>query len=314
MDAIGVDLGGTRLAVGSWSIDGLLGDYTERPLPTRDYERLVAAIADLVGSLRDQGSAPPKLGVAMAAWLSPDRESVVTAANLGWSDRALRHDLAQRTGLDTVVHNDANAAAWGEYLLAGRPQGSFVVLTLGTDVGGGVIVDGRLLTGAFGVAGELGHLQVRADGPPCVCGARGCLAVYASGKATLGSARRALADNPSSAPVLSQLCHNDPSRLRGQDFATAAQKGEQAVLQIVGEAATAIGIASSQISRVVDHHTLVIGGGASAIGPVLQQAVTEALLSTTPVGPVRPLPEVCLARAGNRAGVVGAADLATLTG
>ncbi|KAK1184366.1 ROK family protein [Streptomyces sp. NBS 14/10] len=311
MRAIGVDVGGTKLAIGRLSGSGELYYYTERPLPGLDYDRLLNTIAEAVQNVHDSHSVSPRLGVAMAGWLSPDRERVVAAASLGWTDRKLRQDLAELTGLETIVHNDANSATWGEYLLAGRPKrGAFVMLTLGTDVGGGVIADGRLLTGAFGVAGELGHLQVRADGPRCVCGSRGCLAVYASGKAMLASARRAVAHAPAEAPLLSKLCGNNPVRLRGHDVATAAQQGDKAALGVVREAAAAIAAVSAMISRIVDHHTLVLGGGASAIGPVLQQAVVSALRVTTPLGPVLPLPEVRLARAGNRAGVLGAADLA----
>jgi glucokinase len=313
MRAVGVDLGGTKLAAGVLDDDGTLADYTEVPLPGRDYNLLLDAIAEQVGRVRERRAIPPALGVAVAAWLSPDRETVAAAASLGWADRTLRRDLAARAGLDSVVvHNDANAAAWGEYVIAGRPaDGAFVMLTLGTDVGGGVIAGGRLLTGAFGLAGEIGHLQLRPDGPQCVCGSRGCLAVYASGTAMLARARHAVAADPARCPELSGLCGADPARLRGQDLAAAAQGGEPTALAIVAEAGAAIAAASAQISRVVDHHTLVLGGGASAIGPALQQAVTAALTQSAPVGPVRPVPEVRLARAGNQAGVLGAADLAS---
>ncbi|MGK3945126.1 ROK family protein [Streptomyces sp. RP5T] len=314
MRAIGVDVGGTKLAIGGLSSSGELYDYTERPLPSLDYDKLLNTIAETVGHLRDDRFVPPKLGVAMAAWLSPDRESVVAAASLGWNDRKLRQDLAELTGLETVVHNDANSAAWGEYILAGRPQhGAFVMLTLGTDVGGGVITNGHLLTGAFGVAGELGHLQVRTDGPRCVCGNRGCLAVYASGKAMLNRARRAVIEAPVKASLLARLCGNVPAQLRGHDVATAARQGDKAALAIVADAAQAIAAASAVISRVVDHHTLVLGGGASAMGPVLQQAVVSALKDTAPLGPVLPLPDVRIAGAGNQAGVLGAASLAAST-
>ena len=190
MRAIGIDVGGTKLAIGS-AEGGELRDFAQLPLPTRDYASLIGHIADRVRAFGREADTPSALGVAMAAWLSPDREDVVSAASLGWQRRQLRRDLARRTGLPTVVHNDANAAAWGEYVLAGQPAyGAFVMLTLGTDVGGGVICDGRLVTGATGIAGELGHLQVDSTGPVCVCGKRGCLAIYASGTAMLERARR----------------------------------------------------------------------------------------------------------------------------
>jgi glucokinase len=163
-------------------------------------------------------------------------------------------------------------------------------------VGGGVVVNGQLLTGAFGIAGELGHLRVRADGPPCVCGSDGCLAVYASGTAMLKRFRQ-LAGDPSATAA---------------DLSEQARDGRETAIQVVTEAASAIASASAQISRVIDHQALILGGGASGIGATLAEAVRKAILATEPVGPIRPLPDVLLARAGSRAGVIGAADLAAL--
>ncbi len=193
------------------------------------------------------------------------------------------------TGLATTVHNDGNAAAWGEYLRAEAPAPQcLVMLTLGTDVGGGVVAGGRLLTGATSLAGELGHIRVSADGPTCVCGATGCLSVYASGTAMVAR-----------------------SGLDGPALAAAAHAGDPAALAVVAETARAIAFASGQISRVVDHDVLVLGGGVSAgLGPVLVEAVAAAVDGAEPVGPIRPRPRVMAARAGRLAGVLGAADLA----
>lgn len=295
MPAIGVDVGGTKIAIGVLADDGHLYDYAETSLPSRSYAELLDVIAAQVGS-RHEAGATPVLGIAMAAWLSTDRETVLRSANLGWDDRRLRADLADRTGLETTVHNDGNCAAWGEYVLAGKPAtGATVVLTLGTDVGGGVIVNGRLLTGAFGAAGELGHLRVHEDGPPCVCGSRGCLAVYASGTAMLRRFRERTAD----------------SEVTGADFGDAANAGDATALDVVAEAAQAIAFVSAQISRVIDHDVLVLGGGASRIGAPLAQAVAAALDATEPIGPLRPRPVVRLG--SNQAGVHGAADLALIS-
>lgn len=294
MPAVGVDVGGSTVAVGALTDDGELVGVSETALPTRDYDGLLELVAQQVTAARAPlGESPsdpaPALGLAMAAWLSPDRERILTAANLGWNQRDIRRDLAQTTGLATTVHNDGNAAAWGEYLRADEPAPEcLVMLTLGTDVGGGVVVGGRLLTGATSLAGELGHLRVSADGPTCVCGATGCLSVYASGTAMV---RRAGVDGPA--------------------LAAAARAGDRAALTVVAEAARAVAVASGQISRVVDHDVLVLGGGVSdGLGPVLVDAVTVALEAAEPVGPLHPRPRVVAARAGRLAGVIGAADLA----
>ena len=312
MRAIGVDIGGTKLAIGGLAADNRLIEYTERPLPDTDYDDLISIVAGSVNAFCDRhvGPSQPSLGIGMAGWLSPDREVVLTSANLGWNDRALRHDLANATGLRATVHNDGNAAAWGEYILGGRPDdGAFVMFTLGTDVGGGVIVNGRLLSGAFGIAGELGHIVVQPGGPKCVCGASGCLAVFASGTAMLNNARDLIRSSPNSAPLMRAASQDDPRLLTGSHLSAAIDADEPAALSVLAYAAWAIAQASAQISRVIDHHTLVLGGGASGIGDKLRVAVEAALSETEPVGPVLPLPLVRLATAGNEAGVLGAADL-----
>ena len=313
MDAIGVDIGGTKLAVGLAS-DGALTTYREQPLPTRDYDLLLRTVRDAVHALPVPASRPSApLGVAVAAWLTADREAVLAAANLAWTGRPFRRDLAASTGLDTVLVNDADAAAWGEYLAAGEPDAeAMVVLTLGTDVGGGVVVNGRLLTGATGVAGELGHLEVDADGDVCVCGARGCLATYASGTAMVAYARDRLAAG-AEGPVLLAACGGDPGALTGADLAAGVRRGDPVALATVDRAAGAIAVASGQISRVIDHGCLVLGGGVSGLGEVLLDAVRRALRAGVRIGPVLPTPMVTRSRLGNGAGVLGAADLAWRT-
>ncbi len=306
--AVGIDLGGTKLAVGllagevaPWSEpDRLLTGYRTVPVETHDYEATLDSIADHVTELRTAtGHTDPAVGLAIAAFLSPDRAEVVEALNLGWHHKNVRDDLARRIGAPVILHNDGNAAAWGEYLLAGRPAGgSMVIFTLGTDVGGGVIAEGRLLTGAFGIGGELGHLVVDPGGPQCVCGARGCLAVFASGKAITARAREALGQD------------GEPVDVSALNLTRLAEAGDPRVLAVLDAAARAIAAASAQLSRVLDQHTLVIGGGAGRLGEPLLAALRTHLALGVPVGPVLPLPAVRPARAGDRAGVLGVAALA----
>jgi glucokinase len=310
---VGVDIGGSTVAVGALEENGQLTCLTETALPTREYDGLLHVVADQVSRLVRQHDADPApaLGVAMAAWLSPDRERVLAAANLGWNHRELRRDLARVTGLDTTVHNDGNCAAWGEYVRADPPApGCLVMLTLGTDVGGGVVVDGRLLTGASSAAGELGHLRVGSGDEVCVCGSTGCLSLSASGTAMLRRARALVRDRAPEAGRLAVLCGGDPDRLDGPMLGAAVRAGDPAACSVLDVAATAIATASSQISRVVDHDVLVLGGGVIGLGPALVSAVQSALERTAPVGPIRPRPAVVAARAGTSAGVLGAADLA----
>lgn len=271
--AVGVDVGGTWLRTGVVE-GGRLGPVLQLDAPVGSYPSLLDAIEAAVTQLAGPAAAPSSpvpVGVGIAAWLSPDRERVARSAHLGWNDRGLRADLEARLGRPVTVVNDADAAAWGAFITDGRPAGTRVTLTLGTDVGGGVILDGHLLTGAHGIAGELGHLVVDPAGPQCVCGAQGCLAVYASGRA-----------------------------LRREHRSSE-----------LAEAARAIAAASAIISRVIDHDTLVLAGGVSRIGVPLRDAVHAALEASTPIGPVRPMPRVVVAADPCWVGTLGAGDLAS---
>jgi glucokinase len=184
------------------------------------------------------------------------------------------------------------------------------MLTLGTDVGGGVVVNGRLLTGASSLAGELGHLRVGAGDEVCVCGSTGCLSLAASGTAMVRRARALVRDQAPGTARLAELCGGDPDRLDGPMLGTAVRAGDPAACSVLDAAATAVATASSQVSRVIDHDVLVLGGGVIGLGPALVSAVQSALDRTDPVGPIRPRPVVIAARAGTSAGVLGAADLA----
>ncbi|MEP7021199.1 MAG: ROK family protein, partial [Pseudonocardiales bacterium] len=304
---LGVDIGGTKLAIGVVDGSGQLALYRQHPVTNRSYAEVLDHVTDLADTIRADHPGPVDgVGVAMAGWLTPDRAEVVAAASLGWGRQALQRDLQNRLGLPTVVHNDANAAAWSEWTAAGSPaKEAFVLLTLGTDVGGGVIVDGRMLTGTNGVAGELGHLNVGLGSEPCVCGSRGCLAAYASGSAILTWARRLMQDNPADAARMLAETGGEPRRLNHTAFNAGVVGGDAAALAVIEQAAQAIAAASAQISRVIDHQHLVLGGGVSALGGVLVESVRNALAGTAPLGPVLPRPQVRIAAHGNRAGVIG---------
>lgn len=300
MPAIGVDIGGTKLAIGVVDDEGILSAYRQMPLPTSDYRSLVSAISALVQDYRVTQPGIASLGLAVASWLSPDRNEVLQAVNLGWDRVSLRADLEAATGLPTIMNNDADCAAWAEYrAIAAQLHEAFVLLTLGTDVGGGVIVNGQLLTGAFGIAGELGHLKVGLGDVPCVCGSVDCLAAYASGRAMVSLLNRLRRERDA-----------DLAALDGAGFKEAVDSGDQLALEVLDRTSRAIAAASAQISRVVDHRYLVLGGGASGIGATLTAAVNRNLAETPAIGPVRPIPSVSIASTGNRAGVLGAAQLA----
>ena len=191
--AIGVDIGGTKIAAGVVDETGAVIDMERRLTPGRDVRATEDAIAEVVTILRQRHDAPA-VGIGAAGWIAADRATVLFSPHLAWRDEPLRDALAHRIPGPLIIENDANAAAWAEYRF-GAGQGASVVvcITLGTGIGGGMVIDGRLQRGAHGVAGEWGHMRVVPDGRLCACGNRGCWEMYASGRALARDARE-LAD------------------------------------------------------------------------------------------------------------------------
>ena len=197
---IGVDLGGTKLAAGLVDSHGHVIAQARWPRPSRAYEQALDAIEALAGELHeraaDRGARVVAAGVAAAALFDAGRTTVLYAPILEWRNRPFLSDLTKRLELPVVVENDANAAAWGEYRHgAGAGERCLVLVTLGTGVGGGVVIEGRLLSGGAGIAAELGHLKVGSDGRACPCGREDCLEQYAFTKrACQAAALRDIAD------------------------------------------------------------------------------------------------------------------------
>ncbi len=180
---IGVDVGGTKVAAGVVDEDGTILKRARRESPATDTAAIQETIADLVSEL-SSGLDVEGVGVGAAGFVDVSRSTVLFAPNLAWRDEPLKAELERRTGLPVVIENDANAAAWGEFAFgAGADAEDLLLVTVGTGVGGGIVLDGRLHRGTFGIAAEIGHLRVVPDGRPCPCGNRGCWEQYASGSA-----------------------------------------------------------------------------------------------------------------------------------
>ena len=186
---IGVDVGGTKIAGGVVDEQGAVLETARRESPATDTVAIEQSIEELVASCAVQHDVVA-VGVGAAGFVDARRSTVMFAPNLAWRDEPLRVDLEKRIGLPVVVENDANAAAWGEFTFgAGEDVADSLLVTVGTGVGGGIVLDGKLHRGAFGVAAEIGHMRVVRDGILCGCGNRGCWEQYASGSALVRDAR-----------------------------------------------------------------------------------------------------------------------------
>ena len=304
---IGIDIGGTsvRAAV----IDGTaikgpsLRDAT--PRTERETEDLLVTLITKLAATQPISA----VGLAVAGFVSQDRERVMFAPHLAWRDAPVPARISARVGLPVVMDHDVNSAAWAEYR-RGVSAGSSIALliALGTGIGAGLVVDGRIYRGAHGVAPELGHLTVVPNGRPCPCGKRGCWERYCSGTALAETARDLMVTGD--APVLRQLSGNNPAAVTGTMVAIAATEGDPAALAAMDSLGHWLAAGLALVTDVLDPEVIVVGGGvASAAGMFLPLAVSEYAGLITGAGH-RPIPRVELARFGDRAGIIGAALLA----
>jgi glucokinase len=310
---IGLDLGGTTVRAVVNGPDGVRHRSAVRHT-ARGYPAVLALVGEVVARCQQAiGPHPAQaVGVAVAGWLSADRERLLAAANLGVADVPLRRDLEQRLGLPVTVENDGNAAALAEARAgAGLHARMLVMLTLGTGVGGGIVASGTLITGAAGLAGELGHLPSVADGPPCACGGRGCLEVYASGPAVVQQAARAGYTHPQPAS------HSQPASrpLTAEDVVAGARAGNQQAAQALAAAGEAVGRAVARLVPVLNPDLVLLGGGlAAGAADLVLIPARRALAEATPLSNVAAAPPIQLATCGADAGALGASYLPDMNG
>jgi glucokinase len=306
--AVGVDVGGTKIAAGVVDADGRVVEQTRRPSPSTDAEALRAAIADIVEEFRSRHEIAA-VGIGAAGFVRADGRGMVFAPNLVWGTEPVADLLEDSLGVPVSIENDANAAAWAEYVFgAGQGVPDQMTIAVGTGVGGGLILGGELYRGGQGVAAEVGHIGLVRDGRPCACGRRGCLEKYASGSALTADARRAAAEGR--APTLLAKAGRDPAAVTGQMVTELAQQGDPAATALMDELAAALAVGIATLVAVLDPDLVLLGGGVSHAGELLLAPTREVLSREITARGHRPEPELRLAALGNDAGLIGAADLA----
>jgi glucokinase len=310
MLSIGVDIGGTKIAAGVVDESGEIIAATTRSTPATDPAQLEAAVADAVAELRGAHEVAG-IGVGAAGFIGADRRTVNFAANLAWRSHPLAEEIERLTGLPVVVENDANAAGWAEFRFGAATQARhMLMLTVGTGLGGAAVMDGVLLRGSDGFAGEVAHMTAVPDGQWCGCGLRGCLEQYTAGTALVRSAKRRAA---SGAPLLGPLVQAAGGDRRGIDgplITRLAQQGDPGARELIAEIGTWLGRGAATIAALLDPEVIVVGGGVAAAGDLLLEPAREAYAASLTARAHRPLAPFVPARMGNRAGIVGAADLA----
>ncbi len=310
MLTIGVDVGGTKVAAGVVDEQGAVLARTRRPTPSASPSDVEDVIAGCVQELRAEHEVEA-VGIGAAGFIDAERATVYVAPNLSWRDEPLRDAVAGRIGLPVVVENDANAAAWAEHRFgAGRGEQHLVVVTVGTGIGGGIVLDGALYRGRHGIGAEFGHMQVEKAGRRCGCGQHGCWEQYCSGRALLHEAREIADVQRGYGKRLLELGSGRPEGIEALEVTQAAREGDPAALDCFEEVGGWLGQGLADLAAVLDPGAFVIGGGVADAGELLlvpaRRVFAERLTGTR----YRPHAEIRLAELGNEAGLVGAADLA----
>ena len=309
--AIGVDIGGTKVAAGVVDEHGRVLDRERRETPGSDAAATETTIVEVVDALRERHEVVA-VGIGAAGWVANDNATVLFSPHLAWRDEPLRADLERRIDLPLIVENDANAAIWAEYhygVAAGQPVA--VIVTLGTGIGGSLILDGTVFRGAYGIACEYGHTIVVPDGRQCACGNRGCWEMYASGRALARDARELATDSPIAAKGMLALAGSIQA-LDGPVVTRAAAEGDPAALSICTTMGRWLGRGLATLAAVLDPSIFVIGGGVSAAGDLLLAPAREEFRNTLTGRGFRPVAAIEQAALGPDAGLIGAADLARL--
>jgi glucokinase len=305
---LGIDIGGTNVKAALVSEEGTVAAFALESWSGGPPSDAVAAAR----RLRDEllrgrpGSRPGVCGAGCAGLVDGVRGVVRMSPNLpSWHDVELARLLTEALGAETVVENDANAAAFAEHAVgAARGATNAAVLTLGTGVGGGLILGGRLYRGSHGFAGEVGHATIDLDGPSCVCGGAGCFERMVNAEAIVARAREWAARRPSQPGAALAV-----GPLTAKDVSDAAARGDAAAAGAIEETGRLLGVGLANLVEILDLEIIVVGGGVASAGERLL-APARAEMAARVAGPAWRLPKVVPAELGEMAGVTGAALLA----
>ncbi len=312
-NAIGIDIGGTKVLGGVVTGTGEILATARRDTPREGGRALTEAIANVATELVQQYPVD-SIGVSAAGFISSDRQTMLATPNISnWNGVNLVAELTEILDKKIVLENDANAAAWGEFKFgAGRGRSDLMMLTLGTGVGGGLILGGSVFRGAFGIGAELGHIRIVPEGQLCGCGIRGCLEQYASGSALMRHAREAIDASPLLARNLLDRGDGTIEGLRGSDITEAARDGDPVAIAAFNTMATYLGAGIASLCAVIDPSCVVLGGGVIDAGELFLGPTRDAALRLIPFSGKHPYPEIVAAELGNHAGLVGVADLSRI--
>jgi len=309
--SIGVDIGGTKVLGGIVDEAGNILTTHREDTPKAGGRALTETIIGVIQELLSQHEAA-SVGISAAGFVSSDRQTMLATPNIaGWNGVNLKAEISREINLPVVIENDANAAAWGEAVYgAGRGESELMMVTVGTGIGGGLVNNGSLYRGAFGVAAEFGHMRLVPGGHLCGCGSYGCFEQYASGSALHRHLLEAIALDPERAQSLVARGNGTIDGIKGNHITDAAREGDALAVEAFNTTGEWLGAGIASICMIVDPACVVIGGGVIDAGELLMKPTRAAIEKYMPFNGKHPAPKVLVAELGNDAGLVGVADLA----
>ena len=307
---IGIDIGGTKvLGCVVYSLGQILS--TARiDTPKSGGNELYLQISEVISELSTNHKVAG-IGISCAGIISSDRRTVISAPNISnWKAVSLGDRLEKEFSLPVVVENDANAAMWAEYKFgAAKDFNPVMFFIIGTGMGGGFVVDGKLYRGAFGIGAEFGHMKIQSDGILCGCGAKGCIEQYASGSALMRYAKEGIAVDANTGQDLLNFGDDTLNGLTGSVLTKAAQSNNKIAISAFNTCADWLGSAIASYTLLLDPEAIIIGGGVVDAGELFLTPVRDAMARYMPFADTHPSPKIIAAKFGNNAGLVGAAVL-----
>jgi len=308
--AIGVDLGGTSIKLGIVSETGKLIEKisvkTEAEKgPEKVIEKITHSIRDLTQESKYNING---IGIGCPGVVTPGKGIVENPPNFpGWNRVNIGKIISKEFKQPVFVDNDANAAAIGELTFgSGKKYNSFIMITLGTGVGGGIVIDKKIYHGDFGAAGEIGHISIDYNGPKCNCGSYGCIEAYAGNQYLRERVREQLKKHTES--KMWKLIENDLGKVSPRNIQEAAEQGDEFATSVINELGFHLGSAFSSLCNVLDISVFIIGGGISGFGEPLFDAIKKTILKRV-MAPIKPRVKVLPAKLKNDAGIKGASAL-----
>ncbi len=309
---VGIDIGGTGIQLGIVDAEGKIlckvGIVTRTDIP---FEDQIKAMADCVLETLEKSGYTlddvASIGAGVPGVTDPRTGHIAFCTNLGWKDVAFREEMQKHINKPVFIDNDATVAGLAESV-AGVSAGthSSIMVTLGTGVGGGIVLGGKVWSGFHGVGSEIGHMILSMDGEPCTCGSRGCLERYCSATAIIRMAREAVAEHPES--LILKNADGDPANINAKIVIDAAREKDPTAVEVYGQYIRCLGQALANMVNFLDPEVIVLGGGVSKAGDFLVEPLREEV-SKYCLYKTLPHSRIEIAKLGPDAGIIGAAML-----